>query len=923
MTRSKDSQRSDSFRKTTLVCGGFAAFTGILGSAGWMLHVRALTSFLPNYVPIALSTCIAFIVQGGILIGAIRFPRFVRRWPCLVPVAVTAGFGFLIAAKYIAGLGLMPPTTRLPARFLVDGMSPLAGCLFCLTGVALLVLLRLGTRRSVSAFVDCTAVLVAVVGLIGTMSYVHGVPLFYGGEFVPLALPTALAFIFLGAGLTAAAGPDGFVLKPFTGSSLRAMLLRTFVPLGFLAIIGSGILQQWITRLNSAFVSAASAVVVGLVTIAAVVQAARIIGDTIEKTENDRRRTEDALRESDKYLAKAQRIAHFGHWRLDPSTRLMEGSEEFFRILGINRSSMDFSEFADALDPDERIFVLGRIEQALAAHSPYDFEHWLVCGDGTRKFVNVIGEPVLDDRGNLVMLVGTIQDITERRRAEEERAILATAVEQAADGIIITNRRGDIEYVNPSFERVSGYGRLELIDRNFGVLRSDRHSDAFYKDMWNCISGGNNWSGHIVNKMKEGRICEFDTTISPIRDASGQIRNFVSVNRDVTREVKIQRQLRQAQKMEALGTLAGGIAHDFNNILGMILGYTEMALLETPTGSHLWSNLSQVPKAVDRAKDLVRQILAFSRQGEQKRGPIRIGPIVEEALKFMSRVLPSTIEVRQEIRAVPYGADIVVADPSQVHQILMNLVTNAAHAMRERGGVLEVKLSAVEFFAYDFACPADLKPGPYIRLAVSDTGQGIAPSALERIFEPYYTTKGPGEGTGLGLAVVHGIVISHEGAITVYSKPGDGSVFNVYLPRAESEASTTGSELLGLPRGNERVLFIDDEKDLAAVGGSMLEFLGYTVIAKSSALEALEVFRSQPDGFDLVITDMTMPAMTGLDLAEELLRIRPRLPIILCTGYSSIATPDKARAAGIRRILQKPLIMSVLSKAIRETLDEE
>jgi PAS domain S-box-containing protein len=512
------------------------------------------------------------------------------------------------------------------------------------------------------------------------------------------------------------------------------------------------------------------------------------------------------------------------------------------------------------------------------------------------------------------------QEIAERKRAEEHLERLATAIEQAAESIILTDRKGNVEYVNPVFVEICGYDREEIIGRNIRILRSDRHDDTFYKTMWNTIIHGNVWKGHIISKLKGGALREFETTISPLRGKSGEINSFVSVNRDVTHEVRLEQQLRQAQKMEAIGTLAGGIAHDFNNILTAILGYTELLLLGIPENSSQRGNLIQVINAGNRAKDLVQQILVFSRQSEQQYKPVQVGPIVKETIRMLRASLPSTIDIDQHI-AIPKELDLVLADATLVHQILMNLCINAADAMPEKSAKLEVSLDAVEVDTDMAARFPDMNPGPYVRLTVSDTGHGMDRTVMDRIFDPFFTTKAQGKGTGLGLAVVHGIVKSLAGTITVNSEPGRGSVFQVFLPRIASSSAPETAVDIPIPTGDERILFVDDEKTLVDVGRQMLEHLGYQVTATVSSIEALEAFRTQPDHFDLVITDQTMPDLTGIELAKELTKIRPDIPIILCTGFSELITPQRAEAIKIRRVLMKPVEMRRLALIIRELLE--
>ncbi len=542
--------------------------------------------------------------------------------------------------------------------------------------------------------------------------------------------------------------------------------------------------------------------------------------------------------------------------------------------------------------------------------------------DGQAICALIQAKTVFSEDGSLSHIDFTCRNITERKKAEGERLLLATAIEQSAEGIVITDKMGTIEYINPAFERVSGYSRGEAIGRNFRILKTDKHDDAFYKAMWETISHGETWTGHIINRMKNNNLCEFETTISPVRDKTGVITNFISVNRDVTHEVELEKQLRQAQKMEAIGTLAGGIAHDFNNILSAILGNAELALYKLPAGSPVRGNLDGISAAASRAADLVRRILTFSRQSEQERKPVQVALIIEEALKLLRASLPSTIEIHPKVTISPEGG-MVQADPIQIHQVLMNLCTNAADAMCEKGGIMEVCLDEVEMDSVAAACYTNLKQGPYLRLTVSDTGYGIAPVAMDRIFDPFFTTKELGKGTGLGLAVVHGIVKNLAGAVTVYSEPGKGTTFKVFLPEIERKAAPEKVDAMELPTGNERILFIDDEEVLVQLGKEILELLGYEVTAKVNSVEAMETFLAQPDRFDLVITDQTMPNLTGLKLAERLLTIRPDIPIILQTGLSEMITLERAKAMGIRAFIMKPLVIRNLAQTIRNLLDEK
>ena len=398
-----------------------------------------------------------------------------------------------------------------------------------------------------------------------------------------------------------------------------------------------------------------------------------------------------------------------------------------------------------------------------------------------------------------------------------------------------------------------------------------------------------------------------------------QIATDISRIKDLEKEsLRIQAQLQQAQKMEAIGTLAGGIAHDFNNILSAVIGYTEIVLAEVSEGTSQHRNLQEVLKAGNRARDLVNQILMFSRQTEKELKPVQINQIVIEALKLLRASLPTTIRIEPDLRS----NSAVLADSTQIHQVMMNLCTNAAHAMREKGGRLKIELSDIELDGRHIEQHPFLSAGSYIKLRVSDTGHGMEKKIADRIFDPFYTTKDRGEGTGMGLAVVLGIVKSHGGTITVESSIGQGSCFEVLLPAIGHEPDTEFRPKVVMPSGTEHILFIDDEKSLVDLGFQILERLGYDVTTRTSSIEALELFMDQPDKFDLVITDTTMPNMTGDQLAVKLMEIREDIPVILCTGYSERISRDKAQEVGIKEFVLKPIIMSDMALTVRKVLDE-
>ncbi|MCD6584637.1 MAG: response regulator [Desulfobacteraceae bacterium] len=428
-------------------------------------------------------------------------------------------------------------------------------------------------------------------------------------------------------------------------------------------------------------------------------------------------------------------------------------------------------------------------------------------------------------------------------------------------------------------------------------------------------------------KCADGIFRDFYFNKTVYRDISGNAAGIIAILQDITdRKIKererkeLESHLHQAQKMESIGTLAGGIAHDFNNILSAIIGFSELALDKEEDEVDTAEDVKEILKAGYRAKKLVDQILTFSRQTEQELSPLSVYLIVNEALKLLRSSLPATIEINQNLNT----REEILADPTQIHQLVMNLCTNAYHAMRPSGGILEVSLSEETVRAGESAPVPDMRPGQYIRLTVGDTGIGMDDETLKRMFEPYYTTKPTGEGTGLGLAVVHGVVKSHNGFIKVESRVGKGTVFQIFFPEIKRMAEQiVREEEISLPRGTEQVLFVDDEENIINIYSQTLERLGYCVESTTSSTEAMALFEKQPEKYDIVITDMTMPYMTGYDLSREMLTIRPDIPIIMCTGFSETITKEQAMELGIRAFLMKPLLKRNLAETIREVLKSE
>jgi len=525
-------------------------------------------------------------------------------------------------------------------------------------------------------------------------------------------------------------------------------------------------------------------------------------------------------------------------------------------------------------------------------------------------------------------LFGEIQK-RDRQLSESDQRMRAI-LESIADGIVTTNSGHTIEIVNNAAEEMFGYQACEMIGENVHRFMPGLRQEARDADTARYIGSGEAMiiaAGVEVEGQRKGG-ATFPVELAVSEAHLGDRRVFTNTIRDISdrREAEedksqLECRLRQSQKMEALGTLAGGIAHDFNNVLGVIIGSAELAMNKVNADSQPYTNLERILQAGYRAKELVKQMLTFSRQAEAERNPIKLDSVVEEALKLLEASLPAMVEVRRSINS---SAGCVVADETQIHQILMNLCTNANHAMTDTGGVLEVSLDAVTINAELVGAHSQVPAGAYVKMSVSDTGHGIDEETLLRIFDPFFTTKGVDGGTGMGLAVVHGIIVDYGGAITVASTPGMGTRFDIYLPRHEGAPSfdQVASTAACPATGSGRVLVVDDEAALAETAREMLQDLGYSVTTMVSSTAALTVFRAQPDRYDVVITDQSMPDLKGTDFAQALMQVRPDIPIILATGYSKQLTPEMALEAGIRGYIAKPYTADDLRVAIHQALYE-
>jgi PAS domain S-box-containing protein len=516
-----------------------------------------------------------------------------------------------------------------------------------------------------------------------------------------------------------------------------------------------------------------------------------------------------------------------------------------------------------------------------------------------------------------------------RREAEERLRLLFHAVEQSPAMIAITDAAGNIEYVNPRFTAVTGYTRDAVLGSNSRILKSGHTSPAEYAQLWKTITAGGEWRGEFFNRRRNGESFWESAAISPVRDDAGQITHFIKVAEDITERKrmdealrKLEAQLRRAQKTEALGELAGGIAHDFNSFLGAVIINAQLARSASEAAPQVADHLDQVIAASRQAAGLARQMLTFSRRGEQQRCPIQLGPSVLETLRLLRASLPAGNDV--EIDVSPVGRT-VVADAAQVQQLVVNLWTNACHALTGTGGRIVVSLADVDVDAEMAAKHVGLNAGPYVRLTVRDSGCGMAPDVQEQIFEPFFSTKPEGQGTGLGLPVVQSIMTGHQGAIVVDSRPQAGTAMHLFFP-AQRQLAEVAAPVLEKPSpcgGGERILLVDDHALVRDAMRSLLEQLGYRVTGIGSPLEALAAFRAHPQDFDLVLTDLSMNEMNGAELARELLAARPDVPIIISSGYELAGVAQHLRDLGIREVLTKPVQRECLADAVMRALGQD
>ena len=639
----------------------------------------------------------------------------------------------------------------------------------------------------------------------------------------------------------------------------------------------------------------------------------------------DRKQSEDALRESEMINRSLLEGAPVCNKIIDLDFKLQYMSSAGIKRLRIpdikSFYGQDYplkffcEETRITITENLKIALTGEISQVeCLTHDTECNELWFV-----HTFV-----PVFDGAGRVKYIIGSSVDITDRKQAEADQRSSHQKFQSMVDNIGI-----GVALISPEMEIIEQNQKMHewFPDVDLGmhpVCYKVFNDPPLDKACDHCPTAKTLMDGRVHESLtvtpSAGGERNFRIISTPIKNEKGQVTAAIEMVEDVTEKIKDETRLQQAQKLEAIGTLAGGIAHDFNNILGGILGYTELSKDDLPENSQADDYLNNVLTLTKRASDLVAQILTFSRQTVDIKKPGNIVPVLKESIKLLRATLPATIEIKQNIEESPA---VVLSDPSSIHQIVMNLMTNASHSMENNTGIITIKFTSERLDEKDLEENRSLSPGIFVKLTVQDNGSGIDPSVINHIFDPFYTTKDVGKGTGLGLSVVHGIVTSHGGMIKVKSLPKKGTTFDVFLPKTEMKEEDVEAVFSQLFPGTGNIMFVDDEEILTNIAQRVLLSLGYTVTVSNSPLEAIEIFKKDPEQFDLVITDQSMPKMTGFDMAKRLMKLRPEIPVILCSGYNEEVTDQNIKDAGIRAYLMKPMTKAALSKVIFDVLNEK
>jgi PAS domain S-box-containing protein len=900
----------------------------VLTLVGWALGSDALTAMGTGYIPMAPNTALLFALLGSAVLVREIWPasRVMHRAVAVAALlsAVVAGvtlIGFVIGLNIDDGLFR---TTRMLGAVPMGRISPVTAFCFLLAGVSLL-LLECQARTGAAI----PGILITLVGAVCLMGYWFGTPLLYGGTVIPVALPTSLALVALGVGLTVAAGPDAWPLNTLIGPSTRARLLRALLP----TVVLVALINEWITAIlhehtdpDVVLASAMTAILFLLVVGFVISRVSGAIGDAIDRAQAERKQAENALREREHLMRLVTEnvpamIAYF-----NAELRCRFANTAYCEFHHLDPQGVIGKTLREITGEDTYRVISPSIDRVKEG-KPVKLRRQERTATGEIRHIEIHRVPDMSPEGAFLGYYAMVLDITERVRAEEAIFKLAAIVENSGDAIIGRDLDGRIVSWNAAAERLYGYTAAEAIGQHTFLITPPELRPEIERTR-KLIRQGEPVPIHEgVGLTKDGRRIDVSLSRFPIKDDRGNIIGAATFARDITERKlaeearnQLEAQLRESQKLEAIGTLAGGIAHDFNNILGAIIGNAALAQRDVGAGHRALVSLEEIYSASQRAKNLVQQILAFSRKQPQQLLIHPLRAVVEDAIKLLRATLPAGVEITATISDSPL---YVQADATQIEQVLLNLCTNAWHAMEGRAGRIGIAIDAVVLDAAALRTLPGLQPGRHAHIRISDNGKGMDAATQARVFEPFFTTKPVGQGTGLGLSVVHGIVNAHHGAITLQSVTGEGTTFDIYMPAVAAPRA----EVLPEPAApstarssGQHVLYVDDDEAMVFLVTRMLEGLGYRVSGYELAMEGLAAVRAAPGDFDLAVTDFNMPGLSGLEVAQELARIRPDLPVVIISGYITDELRAKAPQAGVRHLVYKPNTVDELCEVIQRLL---
>jgi PAS domain S-box-containing protein len=634
--------------------------------------------------------------------------------------------------------------------------------------------------------------------------------------------------------------------------------------------------------------------------------------------EGQHRRLHDALRQSEARFRGLYEQSPVGYQSLDADGRILDVNPAWLALLGYAREEVVGRQFVELLSPASGPVFLERFPRFRELGAAHGTEFEMVRRDGQLIVASFDGVFVRDAQGRPLYTHCVLHNVSERARAERELRRLTTAIEQAGEAVFVTDRDGLIQYVNPAFESVTGWPREEALGKTPRILKSGAQDPRFYEALWRAITAGRTWNGRLVNRRRDGTQYTEEATISPVRDPSGTVTNFVAVKRDISGQLALESQLRQAQKMESVGRLAGGVAHDFNNMLQVILSYASLASSSLGPGHAAAGFMGQIRRAAERSAELTQQLLAFARKQVISPRPLDLNATVEGMLSMVRRLVGEDIELAWRPGT---GLGLVRMDPAQVGQVVTNLCVNARDAIATVGSVTIATRHVHLDEAFCASRPGST-PGDFAALEVADSGCGMDADTLDRIFEPFFTTKEEGKGTGLGLATVYGIVKQNGGFIDVHTRVGEGSAFRIYLPRLEGALSPAAEVAPSPPRGHgETVLVVEDEPAILAIARQVLDTLGYRALAASSPEEALAAAGRRGGKIDVLLTDVIMPGMNGRELYERLAAARPALRCLYMSGYTADVIADRGVLEPDVQFIAKPFSTADLALTLRDVLD--